>query len=197
MNYITKPRWMPVLFGISLSLLAFVGCSQQSPVNSQFSKVEDQVDPREKGLTVSPSPVEKEGDEVAVNDKPSGRDPRGNNAKSTALLKEWPTPGLAIVLTGRQHGYLEPCGCTGLQYQKGGLARRQELVRQLKEDHKWPLLLVDARFSHACESDHIWAADLDSEIDPLFQSCGTVVVVVAVDDVTPLVSAFEILHLPT
>jgi len=144
MKYINNPRWMPLLFGISLSLLVFVGCSQQSPVNSQPAKVEDQVDPPDEGLTIPQAPVGKEDHEAALTDRPSGREPRGDNAQSTALLKEWPRPELAIVLTGRQHGYLEPCGCTGLQYQKGGLARRQELVRQLKEDHKWPLLLVDA-----------------------------------------------------
>ena len=99
MKYINNPRWMPLLFGISLSLLVFVGCSQQSPVNSQPAKVEDQVDPPEEGLTVPQAPVRKEDDEAALTDKPSGREPRGDNGKSTALLKEWPTPGLAIVLT--------------------------------------------------------------------------------------------------
>jgi len=144
MKYFNTPRWMPLLFWLSFSLPIFVGCSHQAPVNNQPVKMEDQADSPGEGLTVSQEPVGKEGDEAALTDKPSGDEPRGDDGKSTATLKQWPAPEFAIVLTGRQHGYLEPCGCTGLQYQKGGLARRQELIRQLREDHKWPLLLVDA-----------------------------------------------------
>jgi hypothetical protein len=55
---------------------------------------------------------------------------------------DWPKPQLAILVTGRQDGYLEPCGCAGLENQKGGLSRRQTLVEQLKEEG-WPLVAVD------------------------------------------------------
>src|SRR5688500_7441195 len=40
------------------------------------------------------------------------------------LFAEWPKPVVALVVTGQQMGYIEPCGCTGLENQKGGLARR-------------------------------------------------------------------------
>jgi len=39
-------------------------------------------------------------------------------------------------------GYLEPCGCAGLENQKGGLKRRHTLIRQLK-DQGWPLVSFD------------------------------------------------------
>ena len=52
----------------------------------------------------------------------------------------WPTPAAAIVISGEQLGYLEPCGCT--KGQLGGLLRRYELVEKLKAD-QWPLALVD------------------------------------------------------
>lgn len=55
----------------------------------------------------------------------------------------WPAPQLAIVLTGNQSGYIEPCGCTGLENQKGGLARRMTFVKQLSE-MGWEVLPVDA-----------------------------------------------------
>ncbi len=47
-----------------------------------------------------------------------------------------------FVLTGQQHGYLEPCGCTGLERQKGGLIRRDTLVSQLRE-RGWQVVPLD------------------------------------------------------
>ena len=47
------------------------------------------------------------------------------------LFVGWPKPQAVLVITGNQHGYLEPCGCTGLANQKGGLARRHSLIKQL------------------------------------------------------------------
>jgi hypothetical protein len=58
------------------------------------------------------------------------------------LFKDWPTPQFALFLTGRQHGYIEPCGCTGLTNQKGGLARRHSLQQQLAKQG-WPLIALD------------------------------------------------------
>lgn len=55
----------------------------------------------------------------------------------------WPTPQLALVVTGNQYGYIEPCGCTGLENQKGGLARRMTFVEQLRSAG-WPVLPIDA-----------------------------------------------------
>ncbi|HBJ37273.1 MAG TPA: cytochrome C554 [Planctomycetaceae bacterium] len=56
---------------------------------------------------------------------------------------KWPSPQVAIVLTGNQYGYIEPCGCTGLENQKGGLARRMTFMRQLS-DRGWEVLPIDA-----------------------------------------------------
>lgn len=54
----------------------------------------------------------------------------------------WPKPKLAIVISGRQDGYLEPCGCAGLENQKGGMGRRFTFIEQLKEND-WPVVAVD------------------------------------------------------
>ena len=44
-------------------------------------------------------------------------DPVAENGK---FFEGWKKPKLAIVISGRQDGYLEPCGCAGLFRQKGG-----------------------------------------------------------------------------
>lgn len=56
--------------------------------------------------------------------------------------QQWPTPAAALVVTGQQHGYIEPCGCTGLTRQKGGVARRFTFLERLREDG-WQLLPID------------------------------------------------------
>jgi hypothetical protein len=36
------------------------------------------------------------------------------------IFVDWPKPDVALVFTGEQDGFLEPCGCAGLENQKGG-----------------------------------------------------------------------------
>ena len=55
----------------------------------------------------------------------------------------WAKPDVTLVFTGHQRGYIEPCGCTGLENQKGGVARRFTLMDQLRSQG-WQLLPVDA-----------------------------------------------------
>ncbi len=47
------------------------------------------------------------------------------------LFDGWKDPALVLILTGEQHGYIEPCGCS--LNQLGGLSRRADLFRQLHE----------------------------------------------------------------
>lgn len=54
----------------------------------------------------------------------------------------WTKPRLALVFTGRQDGYFEPCGCAGKERMKGGLSRRHTMIRQLREQG-WPLVVMD------------------------------------------------------
>lgn len=55
----------------------------------------------------------------------------------------WPSPKFALVITGREDGYLEPCGCAGLDRMKGGLSRRFSMFRQLREEWKCPVVGLD------------------------------------------------------
>jgi len=54
----------------------------------------------------------------------------------------WPKPKLALVISGRQEGYIEPCGCAGLDRMKGGMSRRHALLKTLRE-RGWPLVGLD------------------------------------------------------
>ena len=59
------------------------------------------------------------------------------------LFANWPQPRAVLVITGQQQGYVEPCGCTGLVNQKGGLARRFTFLQELRE-RGWPVVPLDA-----------------------------------------------------
>jgi hypothetical protein len=48
------------------------------------------------------------------------------------LFVDWEKPQATLFITGRQDGYIEPCGCTGLTNQKGGLNRKYTFLQQLK-----------------------------------------------------------------
>jgi hypothetical protein len=67
--------------------------------------------------------------------------PPGLSAEKT--LADWPRPQVALVLTGQQLGYIEPCGCSGLENQKGGLARRQTLIDHLARERGWTVVPLD------------------------------------------------------
>lgn len=71
----------------------------------------------------------------------------GANKTAPALFATWPSeagqvrrPDLVLVLSGQQHGYLQPCGCSQPQY--GGLARRYNFVKGL-EQRGWDVALAD------------------------------------------------------
>jgi hypothetical protein len=57
-----------------------------------------------------------------------------------ALFKGWSAPDVVLLLTGQQHGYMLPCGCTSPQ--RGGLERRYNLLQQLK-GRGWPVVALD------------------------------------------------------
>jgi hypothetical protein len=56
-------------------------------------------------------------------------------ATASAVLADWQTPAVALLVSGEMKGYIEPCGCT--EGQTGGLARRATLARQLRETRGW------------------------------------------------------------
>jgi len=58
------------------------------------------------------------------------------------LFENWSTPRAVLAITGELDGYIEPCGCTGKENQKGGLSRRQNFLDALRKAG-WPVVAVD------------------------------------------------------
>jgi len=59
------------------------------------------------------------------------------------IFVDWPRPQVALLFTGELNGYLEPCGCAGLENQLGGLKRRHTLIKELRQKG-WPLVTFDS-----------------------------------------------------
>ena len=62
--------------------------------------------------------------------------------KNQKIATDWKDPWLVFFITGSQSGYLEPCGCTGLANQKGGVNRRDTLLTSLKK-RGWNVMPID------------------------------------------------------
>ncbi|MBM4021028.1 MAG: hypothetical protein FJ284_02080 [Planctomycetes bacterium] len=58
------------------------------------------------------------------------------------LFVDWPKPKVVLAITGELDGYIEPCGCTGKENQKGGLSRRQNFLKAMQAAG-WPVVAVD------------------------------------------------------
>ncbi|WP_010586927.1 multiheme c-type cytochrome [Schlesneria paludicola] len=61
--------------------------------------------------------------------------------KAAGFLNDWKKPAVALMLSGEQHGYLEPCGCS--ETQSGGMARRADLFEKLVKDRGWNVVGLD------------------------------------------------------
>ena len=50
-----------------------------------------------------------------------------------AIYAGWPEPKVALVITGMIDGYIEPCGCAGIDRMKGGMSRRFAMFKDLRQ----------------------------------------------------------------
>ena len=127
-----------VLSWLSLSVFGFCGCNEASkPVTSN--------EPAESSAT----PTKPTTNSASTNSEPevilaSNVEPKSSDKKSTVVEKPlfdgWGQPALALVLSGEQRGYFEPCGCS--EHQSGGMARRHNLVQQIQAKG-WPVTGFD------------------------------------------------------
>ena len=62
--------------------------------------------------------------------------------KNQQIAPDWKDPKVVFFVTGKQLGYIEPCGCTGLENQKGGLNRRDTLLALIKK-RGWNVVAID------------------------------------------------------
>lgn len=81
-------------------------------------------------------------DDVSPPSEPNDK-PAGARARVEDLFRDWERPDVAIVISGEQDGYIEPCGCAGKENQKGGLSRRHTLFKYLKDKQDWELVPLD------------------------------------------------------
>jgi Cytochrome c554 and c-prime len=119
----TRTSWRPVAaLGLVAALFGYVGCSSSRDKNTT-------------GTAAS-------GPEPAPSAS-AAQEPK--RAPAASVVKPpfdgWPEPAGALLISGEQLGYLEPCGCT--EGQHGGLLRRYDLVERIRTERKWPLVLVD------------------------------------------------------
>jgi len=94
-------------------------------------------------VSAGDAPVKRTQQGERVPAPPEGTD-AGGVAEHEQLFRNWPKPKVALLITGRQDGFLEPCGCSGLENQKGGMARRASLLNDLTKNRKWPVVPIDA-----------------------------------------------------
>jgi hypothetical protein len=59
-----------------------------------------------------------------------------------SIFVGWSKPKVALVITGMMDGYIEPCGCAGMDRMKGGMSRRYTLFKQLRKQD-WPVVGLD------------------------------------------------------
>ncbi len=62
--------------------------------------------------------------------------------KNQKIAVDWRDPLFVFFVTGSQTGYIEPCGCTGLENQKGGLSRRDTFLTSIRQ-RGWSVLPID------------------------------------------------------
>ncbi|MEQ1825478.1 MAG: multiheme c-type cytochrome [Pirellula sp.] len=62
--------------------------------------------------------------------------------KNQKIATDWKDPWVVLYITGKQYGYMEPCGCTGLENQKGGISRRDSLLTMIRE-RGWEVVPID------------------------------------------------------
>jgi hypothetical protein len=75
--------------------------------------------------------------------KSSGNSDADADKEREALFVGWNQPKVVLFLTGNQMGYIEPCGCAGLENQKGGLTRRITLLQDLTTNKGWEVVPLD------------------------------------------------------
>ncbi len=155
-------RVRPALAGLGLGLVLVAGvlwAQERSPEPSADTTV------RFSGESTAPAPAATpaDADSRLRFTKPhvAGRSPTSSLASTTVsgqryqhhdtvdpvatngpIFVDWPKPDVALLFSGEQDGYLEPCGCAGLENQKGGTMRRATLIKQLRADG-WPLVAMD------------------------------------------------------
>ena len=117
-GHVLRAGWCTVFLGALLGGLLAAGCNGSS----------------DEGAGADPQPSHSGGY--------AEREPIDPVELNGPIFEGWSVPDAALVISGEMLGYIEPCGCAGLENQKGGLRRRHTLLKQLA-DEGWPLAAID------------------------------------------------------
>lgn len=109
--------------------------------NANANKPTAKLAAKSSGDSQSAGPIDEEKNKSKTSAKPITV--ATDDEKNQVIAEGWEKPWACLFLTGRQHGYIEPCGCTGLENQKGGLNRRDTLLRSIT-DRGWDVVPIDA-----------------------------------------------------
>ncbi len=100
-------------------------------------------DREEKTRAEATDPKEKPEDWTDTSDDaPAGSPASKADDILNELLKDWKNPKFVFFVTGRLHGYMEPCGCTGLDKAKGGISRRHTMLTEIRK-RGWNIIPLD------------------------------------------------------
>jgi hypothetical protein len=140
----SQETWKAVSLGLGLLVIGLVagcpsGCSDSAPTaNVDSGKTAAPAANVESGKTAAPAKnADASGTAAPAEKKPVKQVAFGPKP----ILDGWEKPAFAIVLSGEQHGYMEPCGCSLTQ--SGGLSRRADCFKQITKDKGWPLTALD------------------------------------------------------
>jgi CheY-like chemotaxis protein len=135
-----KPAWNINRLSVSLAifglLVASVGCD--SPLMSLRSILSGRAITTASNYLFATIVAADNSDQQSSDDAQTAAKPTAEE-----LVADWQKPEFALFVSGRQHGYIEPCGCTGLENQKGGLMRRHSAQKVLL-NRGWDLVSIDA-----------------------------------------------------
>jgi hypothetical protein len=124
--------WKAAPVGLGLLAIALIAAC---PSGCSDSPTPPSVEP-----TAAPQPPTKQAAAEHVTPKEKEAPTKHVSFAPKPMLDGWQKPALAIVFSGEQHGYMEPCGCSITQ--SGGLSRRADCFRQIAEKG-WPMTALD------------------------------------------------------
>lgn len=128
-------RWTPrAICGALMFVLCMTACNRTKTIRIDIAKQE----------LPAAHPAGQATETNAKVEPPTSPEPKEDApAEKEELFEDWGTPAAVLLITGQQRGFVEPCGCTGLANQKGGLARRHTFAKELAAKG-WPLAAIDA-----------------------------------------------------
>jgi len=150
----SRPRNGLVVSLLSMTLSLLGGCNDvpnpttktdELPVSKPAEALVASAEVSEKSSEAARSSnvVDKSGatsDVVLASNDQTKSPAKKSDSDDKPMFDGWSKPAFTLVLSGEQHGYLEPCGCA--LKQSGGVSRRHDLILQIQAKG-WPVTGLD------------------------------------------------------